>query len=94
MATVLRKAIWNWIEVFPAEFVALCQSKKRMEGNPELLFNICNGSTDSSVSRRIAFWPLQTMLLILCPDILLNAVKVSCFRSFRITFGLLLGFFF
>ncbi|CAG8517845.1 8557_t:CDS:10 [Diversispora eburnea] len=75
MATVLRKAIWNWIEVFPAEFVALCQSKKRMDGNPDLLFNICYNSTDNSARRKVAFWPLQTMLLILCPGILANAIK-------------------
>ena len=72
MAQVLHKAIWNWIEVFPAEFVHLCQTQKRMEGEPHILFDICHSlATDNK--RRVYFWPLQTMLLILCPDILLNA---------------------
>ncbi|KAG0224055.1 Ras GTPase activating protein ira2, partial [Actinomortierella wolfii] len=72
MATVLHKAIWNWIEVFPSEFVYLCQTQKRMEGEPYILFDICHSlATDNK--RRTVFWPLQTMLLILCPDILLNA---------------------
>ncbi|CAG8746171.1 7788_t:CDS:2, partial [Dentiscutata heterogama] len=70
MATVLRKAIWNWIEVFPAEFVTLCQTQKRMGGNPEKLFEICNNLAHTSYK---AFWPLQTMLLILCPDLLFSA---------------------
>ncbi|KAG0221205.1 Ras GTPase activating protein ira2 [Mortierella sp. GBA43] len=72
MGQVLHKAIWNWIEVFPSEFVHLCQTQRRMEGEPHILFDICHSlATDNK--RRIHFWPLQTMLLILCPDILLNA---------------------
>ncbi|KAF9922254.1 Ras GTPase activating protein ira2 [Linnemannia zychae] len=74
MGQVLHKAIWNWIETFPSEFVHLCQTQKRMEGEPHILFDICHSiATDNK--RRIHFWPLQTMLLILCPDILLNAMN-------------------
>ncbi|CAG8742080.1 6530_t:CDS:2, partial [Racocetra fulgida] len=73
MATVLRKAIWNWIEVFPAEFVTLCQTQKRMGGNPERLFEICNNLVSNNPNGIKAFWPLQTMLLILCPDLLFSA---------------------
>ncbi|CAG8574310.1 8733_t:CDS:10, partial [Diversispora eburnea] len=69
---VLRKAIWNWIEVFPSEFVTLCQSQRRLEGGPEILFDICFGLADNN-RKKLVFWPLQTMLLILCPDILLSA---------------------
>ncbi|CAG8615452.1 22543_t:CDS:2, partial [Racocetra persica] len=76
MANVLRKAIWNWIEVFPAEFVHLCQSQKRLEGGPEILFDICYNLADST-RRKATFWPLQTMLLILCPDILSNAFMIE-----------------
>ncbi|KAG0019213.1 Ras GTPase activating protein ira2 [Podila clonocystis] len=76
MANVLHKAIWNWIEVFPSEFVHLCQTQKRMEGEPHILFDICHSlATDNK--RRAVFWPLQTMLLILCPDILLNAAMTD-----------------
>ncbi|CAG8518713.1 24789_t:CDS:10 [Dentiscutata erythropus] len=76
MANVLRKAIWNWIEVFPAEFVHLCQSQKRLDGGPEILFDICHSLADNN-RRKATFWPLQTMLLILCPDILLNASMIE-----------------
>ncbi|KAJ3188570.1 Ras GTPase activating protein ira2 [Gaertneriomyces sp. JEL0708] len=68
-AVVLRRAIWNWIETFPAEFQVLCQSQGRMEGNPDLLFDIFNNNTDST-RRKTLFWPVQTMLLTLCPDVL------------------------
>ncbi|CAJ0836147.1 20802_t:CDS:10 [Entrophospora sp. SA101] len=74
MAQVLRKSIWNWIKVFPEEFIALCQSEKRLEGGPEILFDICNNLADNN-RRKQFFWPLQTMLLILCPDILHSAAS-------------------
>lgn len=36
-AIVLRRAIWNWIETYPAEFQNLCQSQGRMEGTHRAL---------------------------------------------------------
>lgn len=76
MAIVLHKAIWNWIEHYPAEFVQLAQSQKRLEGGPEILFDICNNLADNP-RRKAVFWPLQTMLLILCPDVLLTAAMTE-----------------
>jgi hypothetical protein len=72
IAVSLRKAIWGWIETYPAEFVQLCQSQRRLEGSPEILFDICNSLADTS-KRKAILWPLQTMLLILCPDVLMAA---------------------
>ncbi|ORX62830.1 hypothetical protein DM01DRAFT_1403269 [Hesseltinella vesiculosa] len=71
-AVVLRRAIWGWIETYPLEFVRLCQNQKRLEGGPEVLFDICNSLADTPRKRSI-LWPLQTMLLVLCPDLLLAA---------------------
>ncbi|CAI2169037.1 10253_t:CDS:10, partial [Funneliformis geosporum] len=68
MAVVLRKAIWNWIEVFTSEFVTLCQSQTSMDGASSL-FDII-AKKDKSL-----FWPVQTMLLILCPERLMCAIK-------------------
>ncbi|KAJ3221156.1 Ras GTPase activating protein ira2, partial [Clydaea vesicula] len=68
-AIVLRRAIWNFIETYPADFAALIQSQKRMDGNPDILFEIFYSSADSH-RKKILYWPLQTLLLILCPDIL------------------------
>ncbi|KAI9096226.1 hypothetical protein DFS34DRAFT_159643 [Phlyctochytrium arcticum] len=68
-AIVLRRAIWNWIETFPSEFQSLCQRQGRLEGNPDVLFDNFQLNSDSS-RRKAVFWPVQTMLLVLCPDIL------------------------
>ena len=32
LARVLTKAIWNWIDHYPMEFVSLCQSSTRLGG--------------------------------------------------------------
>ncbi|KAJ3039290.1 Ras GTPase activating protein ira2 [Rhizophlyctis rosea] len=74
MAVVLRRAIWNWIEIFPLEFMGLVQSQKRFEGNPDTLFDILNSLSESQ-RRKVIFWPTQTTLLILCPDILTTIVQ-------------------
>lgn len=69
VAAILRRAIWGWIETYPGEFMQLCQSQKRLEGGPDVLFEICASLADTTRKKAI-LWPLQTMLLILCPDIL------------------------
>lgn len=69
VAAILRRAIWGWIETYPAEFMHLCQNQKRLEGGPDVLFEICLSLADTTRKKAI-LWPLQTMLLILCPDIL------------------------
>ncbi|KAI8078349.1 hypothetical protein BDF21DRAFT_43098 [Thamnidium elegans] len=69
VAAILRRAIWGWIETYPGEFMQLCQNQKRLEGGPDVLFEICLSLADTTRKKAI-LWPLQTMLLILCPDIL------------------------
>ncbi|TPX30663.1 hypothetical protein SmJEL517_g05805 [Synchytrium microbalum] len=68
---VLRRVIWNWIETFPLELVALFSSQKKLEGGPDVLFDSLFAMSESS-KRKSVFWPTLTMLLILCPDILYN----------------------
>lgn len=72
VAVILRRAIWNWIETYPSEFMRLCHSQKRLEGGPEILFDICNSLADTT-RKKAVLWPLQTMLLILSPDVLLSS---------------------
>ncbi|KAF7726129.1 Ras GTPase activating protein ira2 [Apophysomyces ossiformis] len=72
VAVVLRRAIWGWIETYPSEFMRLCYSQKRLEGGPEILFDICNSLADTTRKKAI-LWPLQILLLILCPDLLLSS---------------------
>ncbi|ORX48285.1 hypothetical protein DM01DRAFT_1385598 [Hesseltinella vesiculosa] len=71
IAIFLRRGIWNWIESYPDELEALHVGNKRMGGNPELLFDMCN-TLCLSTRKKAYFWPLQIMLLLLCPDILTN----------------------
>ncbi|KAF2077194.1 hypothetical protein CYY_001515 [Polysphondylium violaceum] len=74
ISQVMKKAVWNWIDNYPMEFVALCQSCERLPGNPDVLFDILDGWAKKTTHKN-HFWPLQTMLLILCPDIMLKIYK-------------------
>ncbi|KAG1471849.1 hypothetical protein G6F56_001890 [Rhizopus delemar] len=76
VAIALRKAIWNWIENYTAEFMSLCHNQKRMEGTPEILFDIFNSLADTAKKKAI-YWPIQTMLLVLCPDIMLSTSVIG-----------------
>ena len=72
LARALRKAIWNWIDNCPIEFLALCQSGGRMLNNPDLLFELFDSWATKNKHAAREFWPVQTMLLVLCPDLLLK----------------------
>lgn len=73
---MLRRAIWNWITNYTAEFSDLCHKQTRIDGSPEILFDIFNSLADTT-KRKAVFWPVQTMLLVLCPDIMLSTSLVS-----------------
>ncbi|KAK2156732.1 hypothetical protein LSH36_206g01021 [Paralvinella palmiformis] len=71
LATSLEKAIWNWMDNYPDEFTEL-----QKKPNDELadccdkLFELFNTFAIESNKRKAAVWPLQMMLLVLCPKIL------------------------
>ncbi|CAO3597273.1 unnamed protein product [Absidia cylindrospora] len=71
LAVLLRRGIWNWLEAYPMEFRHLQLGNKRLEGTPEILFDMCNSLADTT-RKKTYYWPLQTMLLLLCPDILMD----------------------
>lgn len=83
VAAILRRAIWGWIETFPNEFIQLCQTQKKLEGGPDLLFEICIPLTDTTRKKAI-LWPLMTMLLVLCPDILCALDAPDASRSVNV----------
>jgi hypothetical protein len=70
LARVLRKTIWNWIDNYPKEFVLLYRSGNRLDGNPDTLFELFNDWSGNSSKAKNSMWPLQTMLLVCCPDTL------------------------
>lgn len=80
VAATLRRSIWGWIETYPGEFMQLCQSQKKLDGGPDILFEICLSLADTTRKKAI-LWPLQTMLLVLCPDILYSLDSPDVARS-------------
>ncbi|KAI8983424.1 hypothetical protein BDB01DRAFT_790689 [Pilobolus umbonatus] len=76
VASILRRTIWNWIENYTAEFTQLVHEKKKMSGSPEILFDLFNSLADTT-KKKAVFWPLQTLLLLLCPDVILSSVQGS-----------------
>ncbi|KAI9283473.1 hypothetical protein BC943DRAFT_100701 [Umbelopsis sp. AD052] len=72
VAVYLRNAIWNWIELYTLEFIDLSVNSKRVDNGPEILFDMAAAVIDNTRKRSV-MWPLQTMLLVLCPDILMQA---------------------
>ncbi|SNX82669.1 related to Neurofibromin [Melanopsichium pennsylvanicum] len=68
IALVLRRAIWSWIQYHPSEFANLATANRRFEGSPDVVFDQVYSFADTT-KRKIAFWPMLTSLLILCPDL-------------------------
>ena len=71
-ARALRNAIWSWIDHYPMEFVSLCKSGTRLPGDPDVIFEAIDGWANSTV-KKASFWPIQMDLLILSPDIFIQA---------------------
>lgn len=78
VAIGLRKAIWNWINVYPGEYQSLVEGNRRMDGGPDSLFDMLYSLSDSSTApgaRRVkALYPLMAMLLVASPDTLKRVV--------------------
>uniref|UniRef100_A0A672NDK3 Neurofibromin 1 n=1 Tax=Sinocyclocheilus grahami TaxID=75366 RepID=A0A672NDK3_SINGR len=65
----LEKAFWNWVENYADEFTRLYQRPQAdMAECAEKLFDLVDSFAEST-KRKAAVWPLQIILLILCPDI-------------------------
>ncbi|XP_030632149.1 neurofibromin isoform X1 [Chanos chanos] len=65
----LEKAFWNWVENYPDEFTMLYQRPQTdMADCAEKLFDLVDSFAESA-KRKAAVWPLQIILLILCPEI-------------------------
>lgn len=72
-AKMMRMAIWKWIEMRPTQFAEICSStSNRPLAGSEILFDMCNVAADSS-RKKAVLWPLQTILLALSPDLLVQA---------------------
>uniref|UniRef100_A0A452IVP7 Neurofibromin n=1 Tax=Gopherus agassizii TaxID=38772 RepID=A0A452IVP7_9SAUR len=71
----LEKAFWNWVENYPDEFTKLYQTPQTdMADCAEKLFDLVDGFAEST-KRKAAVWPLQIILLVLCPEIIQDIAK-------------------
>lgn len=69
---MIRRAIWRWIESRPSEFAEVCSSDARLLSGSEVLFDMCNSTADNS-RKKAVLWPLQTILLVLSPEFLMQS---------------------
>jgi neurofibromin 1 len=58
----------RWLDRFPREFVQLHQLHKRLDGGADTLFDMAQAATENG-RRKGFFYPLQTSLLFLLPDV-------------------------
>ncbi|CAM4874212.1 unnamed protein product [Rotaria socialis] len=67
----VEKAIWNWLDTYPEEFTDLQKRPNaELSDNCEKLFELLDSFGESNRRKVQYVWPLQTMLLVLCPIIL------------------------
>lgn len=61
VATYLRSAIWNWIDLFPHEFNEAIRMRGKMEGAPERVYDLL--STNIPHGQEKIYWPTLSILL-------------------------------
>ncbi len=75
MCECIYGAIWKWIENYTTEFVALWQDKMPFAGDdPSRLFELLDGWSKKK-GQPSKIWPAQTMLLLLCPKIVVAVAQ-------------------
>uniref|UniRef100_A0A1I8I0I3 Neurofibromin n=1 Tax=Macrostomum lignano TaxID=282301 RepID=A0A1I8I0I3_9PLAT len=71
LSNFLERAIWNWLENFPQEFDELqTKPNEELAERCERLFDMLTPLCSDSGRRKAQTWPLQVMLLVLCPNLL------------------------
>eukprot|EP00052_Salpingoeca_macrocollata_P027084 m.255425 g.255425 ORF g.255425 m.255425 type:complete len:2782 (+) comp22689_c2_seq1:322-8667(+) len=63
----LSSVIWSWISEYPGEFFALQTSDKKIADEISAIFSVFDILSEKQ-HRKAVCWPLQTRLLLLCPD--------------------------
>ena len=72
LVTSLERAIWNWLDTYPEEFkdLHLKRPNAELSDNCEKLFEHLDQFYEKQKAKAQYIWPLQMMLLVLCPIIL------------------------
>ncbi|CEP19674.1 hypothetical protein [Parasitella parasitica] len=63
-------------EKYPSQFTEVCTSSARLLSGSEVFFDMCASTADNSAKKAI-LWPLQAILLVLSPGLLLQAFQDS-----------------
>jgi len=66
IAVHLRSAIWNWIDIFPAEYNEAIRTRGRTEGAPERVFDLLYSMIPPGSEK--TYWPTLTILNCITSD--------------------------
>ena len=83
-AIVLPLLITRWLERNPEEFISLHAMHKRLDGGADTLFDMANTMFEGA-RRKALFFPFQTSLLFLLPDIFEVASNMRDVKSSSIS---------
>lgn len=79
----VEKAIWNWIEAYPNEFMELqCKPNEELCDCCDKLFEQLDIYAENNNKRKAYVWSIQIMLLLLCPKILEEIVNADAGAPF------------
>lgn len=67
IASAVRQAIWNWIEILPQEYTDLLAGRRRLDGAPERVFDTLYAQSERDGKQR-TYWPTLTVLLAVSPE--------------------------
>ncbi|XP_013775789.2 neurofibromin-like, partial [Limulus polyphemus] len=74
----LEKAIWSWMDTYPQEFMDLQKKpNEELADCCDRLFELLDSFAENNNKRKASVWPLQIMLLVLCPKILEEIVNAD-----------------
>jgi hypothetical protein len=77
IAVPLRTAIWNWINIFSAEYADIIRSKGRLEGAPERVFDLLYSMNQSGAER--VLWPILIALHCIASDRMSSDLQLDHF---------------
>ena len=78
VARPLRRAIWNWIDLFPGEFNEALLSRGRMEGTPQRTFDLLYEQQSSAEK---GLWPALTILNCISSERIGSDFQINHFGS-------------
>lgn len=79
----LRRALWNWIEVFPNEYNDVLKSRTRLDGAPERVFDLLYTLVTTNTEH--IFWPTLAVLNCMSVERMNSEAHLQLFTRFQPT---------